>query len=278
MIFSLYAEQVQDLKQSIWLGSIIRVFRELDIGETATRTTVARMAREGWLQAVRHGRRSYYSLTPEGQKPLREGIPRVLTRRQVPWDGSWCVLFYSIPEASRSIRDRLRKELSWQGFGSLSDGVWVAPNNPDRGQELRDLVAKHGIGRHVHVFIGRYWGPLTDREVVSRCWDLEAINDAYFEFIGRWEPPLRAFKARMDKGEAIPERECFVEEFLMGHEFRKFPFRDPDLPPQLLPAGWLGYEALRLFREYRELLAEGSRRFFLQTEPYAPPIEVPASS
>ncbi|HLB29672.1 MAG TPA: PaaX family transcriptional regulator C-terminal domain-containing protein [Dehalococcoidia bacterium] len=278
MIFSLYADQVQDLGQSVWLGSIIRLLRKVDIAETAVRTTVARMAREGWLRAVRHGRRSYYSLTPRGQKLLREGIPRVLTRRQVAWDGNWCVLLYSIPEASRSVRDRLRKELSWLGFGALSDGVWVSPNNPDLEQELRDLVAKHNISRHVHIFIGRYWGPLTDREVVSHCWDLEAINEAYFEFIGRWEPRLASYKARLQRGERVPDDEAFVARFLMGHEFRKFPFRDPDLPPQLLPAGWLGYEALRIFHEYRDMLADAAQRFFMVSEPYPPPVEVSARS
>jgi len=277
MIFTLYADLVKDLRASIWLGSLIRLFREMDIAETAVRTTVARMAREGWLQAERHGRRSYYSLTPQGQKLLQEGIPRVLTRRQVAWDGRWCVFLYSIPEASRSVRDRLRKELSWLGFGSLSDGVWIAPNNPDRAQELRDLVQKYRIERNVHIFVGRYWGPLSDREVVTRCWDLEAINEGYFEFIGRWQPRMAAYKAELEKGRPFPDNRCFVERFLMGHEFRKFPFRDPDLPPQLLPAGWLGYEALRLFHEYRNLLAEPAERFFLATEPYPPAVTVPTS-
>jgi phenylacetic acid degradation operon negative regulatory protein len=38
------------------------------------------------------------------------------------------------------------------------------------------------------------------------------------------------------------------------HDYRRFPFRDPDLPPELLPVGWHGREAHRLFVDVHALL------------------------
>ena len=34
---------------------------------------------------------------------------------------------FSVPEADRHLRHRLRTELSWLGFGTVSPGVWIAP-------------------------------------------------------------------------------------------------------------------------------------------------------
>lgn len=38
------------------------------------------------------------------------------------------------------------------------------------------------------------------------------------------------------------------------HDYRMFPFRDPDLPPELLPEGWCGRAAHEMFLEAHGLL------------------------
>jgi phenylacetic acid degradation operon negative regulatory protein len=38
-------------------------------------------------------------------------------------------------------------------------------------------------------------------------------------------------------------------------EYRHFPFRDPDLPQELLPAGWMGQRAHYVFRDAHLRLA-----------------------
>lgn len=40
------------------------------------------------------------------------------------------------------------------------------------------------------------------------------------------------------------------------------PCRDPDLPDELLPAGWKGHDAHALFLEAHDLLSEPAERFF----------------
>jgi phenylacetic acid degradation operon negative regulatory protein len=53
-----------------------------------------------------------------------------------------------------------------------------------------------------------------------------------------------------------------VERFILIHEYRKFPFFDPDLPRALLPENWLRREAAALFHEYHDLLAEKANEYF----------------
>jgi phenylacetic acid degradation operon negative regulatory protein len=44
------------------------------------------------------------------------------------------------------------------------------------------------------------------------------------------------------------------------HEWRRFPFLDPQLPSDLLPAGWLGTDAARLFHGRHAQWRDGAER------------------
>jgi phenylacetic acid degradation operon negative regulatory protein len=45
------------------------------------------------------------------------------------------------------------------------------------------------------------------------------------------------------------------------HEYRSFPYVDPNLPPELLPADWPGDEAVRLFQTYASMLAPAANQY-----------------
>ncbi len=49
-------------------------------------------------------------------------------------------------------------------------------------------------------------------------------------------------------------RDALVERMQLIHDYRLFPFRDPDLPPELLPADWSGRVAHEVFLEAHSLL------------------------
>jgi phenylacetic acid degradation operon negative regulatory protein len=97
--------------------------------------------------------------------------------------------------------------------------------------------------------------------IVSRCWDLARIHQRYGDFIAKYRPKLEDHRGRLEAG-SIPPSECFVERFTLIHEYRKFPFFDPDLPRRLLPENWLRSEAAALFDEYHDLLAEKANEYF----------------
>jgi phenylacetic acid degradation operon negative regulatory protein len=96
---------------------------------------------------------------------------------------------------------------------------------------------------------------------VSRCWDLDRIHRKYAGFIEEYRPRLDAHAGRLRRGEPVEPSECFVERFNLIHEYRRLPYYDPDLPADLLPAGWLRPEAAALFRDYHDLLADKANRY-----------------
>jgi phenylacetic acid degradation operon negative regulatory protein len=72
--------------------------------------------------------------------------------------------------------------------------------------------------------------------MVSRAWDMTALEERYEAFLadfGTLEPAGRAA--------ALHAQTRLV------HEWRRFPFLDPQLPGALLPANWSGAKAAELF-------------------------------
>ena len=78
--------------------------------------------------------------------------------------------------------------------------------------------------------------------MAARCWDLAGLDAAYAEFLEKWEPQVAAWQRRQPEG-----AEALVERTRLIHEYRMFPFKDPGLPAELLPAGWKGRHAHELF-------------------------------
>jgi len=259
-MLTLYGDYVLPRGGEFGIGSLIELLGNFGLSSQAIRSAVSRMCRADILRARRVGRRSYYSLTENGHQLLTKGARRIFERKNNHWDGSWSIVVYSIPEARRQARDKLRLELSWMGYGALSEATWISPY--DLTSEVEGLADRLQIREHVQIFRARHEGFADPRMIVSCCWDLNRIHQKYADFIAKYRPKLEDHRRRLKAGEAIPPSECFVERFTLIHEYRKFPFFDPDLPRGLLPENWLRPEAAALFREYHGLLAEKANEYF----------------
>ena len=110
----------------------------------------------------------------------------------------------------------------------------------------------------VNFFTSEYRGPLSDRELLERCWNVAEIASAYRGFIARYEPRLRRERERND----LSDEEALVERLWLVHDYRKFVYLDPGLPSELLPAHWPGTAAAALFREYYAAIDAKSQRYF----------------
>jgi phenylacetic acid degradation operon negative regulatory protein len=258
-VLTLYGDYVLPRGGEFGIGSLIKLLGNFGLSGQAIRSAVSRMCRADILKARRVGRRSYYSLTENGQQLLTKGARRIFERKNNHWDGDWSIVVYSIPEPRREARDRLRLELGWMGYGPLSEATWISPYNLT--SEVEDLVDRLDIREHVQVFRADHEGFAEPKMIVSRCWDLARIHQRYGDFIAKYRPKLEDHRGRLEAG-SIPPSECFVERFTLIHEYRKFPFFDPDLPRRLLPENWLRSEAAALFDEYHDLLAEKANEYF----------------
>lgn len=273
MIITLYGDYIRHAGGSIWIGSLIRLLSLFGLSQQAVRSTVSRMTRRDLLRIVRLGPRSYYSLTDASAKMIEEGAARIFqfhTPRE-PWDGNWHLVTYSVPEREREARDRLREELSWLGFGMLTNALWISPH--DFCQEVEALAATLGVRQRVELFSARHEGFSDSAEIVSRCWKLGNINARYAAFVDTHKPEYEDHCRRLGAGDDIEPSQYFVRRFNLMHEYRRFAFLDPELPDELLPADWRGKEAAVLFKEYHALLAAKANSFFYSV--FDPPAAFP---
>jgi phenylacetic acid degradation operon negative regulatory protein len=262
MLFTLYGDYAVPRNADVRLGGLVRIGHALGLTEVAVRSAVARLAGEGWMSARRDGNRASYALSTAGLALIEEGTERIYRPRTQSWDGMWCILNYSIPEANRSLRDRIRKRLAWLGFGPMGGGAYVSPR--DVSAQALELVREFGVETYSRIFMGRLTGPGDDAGLARQCWDLRQIADRYSRFIAHYDPLERRDRAAKSR-KALADQSAFVMRFALTHDFRRFPFIDPDLPKHLLPKGWAGTRARRLFESYGELLRDGAFRFFDDT-------------
>lgn len=259
MIFTIYGDYIRHYGNKIWIGSLIKLLKEFGHNEQSVRVSVSRIMKQGWLQSEKRGNRSYYYLTKRGEIRIEEAAGRIFKLNPHEWDGRWRMLMYTIPEEKRQIRDELRKELLWSGFGTFSNSCWISPN--DLEKEVNVLIEKYDIQPYVDFFISEYKGPTENRMLVEKSWPLEEIEGKYEAFIAIYSKKFTIHKKMMETGEMMPAQ-CFVERTNLVHEYRKFLFTDPALPKELLPKVWIGNDATFLFEQYYKLLAQPASMFF----------------
>jgi phenylacetic acid degradation operon negative regulatory protein len=262
MIYTLYGDYIRHTGGSIWIGSLIRLLGYFGVSQQAVRSTVSRMTRRGLLRVDRIGTRSFYSLTPESAKTIEDAAARIFHAHSPrdTWDGQWRLVTYSIPENAREARDRLRHELEWIGFGMLANALWISPH--DYRREVEELANSLNLCDHIQLFTARHEGFARAETIVARCWNLPAINARYAAFIEKYKPMHEQHLRLLKRGDDLEPSQYFVHRFNLIHEYRRFPFKDPELPPELLPKDWRGIEATNLFTQYHDLLADKANAFF----------------
>jgi phenylacetic acid degradation operon negative regulatory protein len=251
LLTTVLGEFVLPRGRPVWTWVLVETLAGFGVTEKSARQALARAAAEGLLQPERVGRRTRWELTGPARRLLTEGAERIYEfgRVERPWDGRWLLLLVSVPEAKRDLRHRLRTRLSWAGFGSPEAGVWISPHL-GRESEALGVVSELGLAATAMSFTASFGLIGGEDEMVSRAWDLTALGRSYEAFLadfGRLEPAGGAATLHAQAR--------------LVHEWRRFPFLDPQLPQKLLPANWSGSKAAELFhRRHAEWhLAAGQR-------------------
>lgn len=259
LVFTLFGDYILSREGTMWTSRLLHLLELLGVSERAARSTISRMARNGWLTAHKHGRLSRYSLTPSGWMLLTQGEQRIFEPPFHDWDGHWHLVVYSLPETMRRLRHSLRQRLAWFGFGSLAPGTWISPHN--RKTEVKNTCEELGVEEYVELFSGTHQGLSYDRDLVQRCWDMPDLETQYHDFIARHQDEYQECLGQ-GAGNFTPSPEfCFVRRFWLTHDFQSFPLKDPNLPTVLLPSNWIGFKARKLFEDYRRLLEPGANQF-----------------
>jgi phenylacetic acid degradation operon negative regulatory protein len=166
------------------LGSLIQLAHPFGLTERLVRTSVARLAQDGWLIARRDGRRSEYRLTASGEQRFAEATRRIYGKSPASWDGQWTLLLLP-PTASRR-RDNLREQLRWLGFGQLGPGLFAHPNS-DLAQ-AREWLRGLEVNQDSILLRSSSEALGVDKRLVAAGWDLGELARRYRRFVDAFAP------------------------------------------------------------------------------------------
>lgn len=249
LITTVFGDSIAPRGGVVWLGSLIRSLAPFGINERLVRTSVHRLARDGWLESEQIGRRSYYRLSGPGRERFAQATHRIYGDPVRNWDGEWCLVL--LAGLDTAVRDAVRKEIGWLGFAAMSPNVLAHPT-PDMA-DLEITLRRLGVEREVVVMRGRTGqSDAALRRLTQAGWNLDDIDASYERFVSRFRPVLKA----LDPGRRITPESAFVLRTLLIQYYRKILLRDPHLPLELLPPDWHGRAAYQLCRNvYRGVYA-----------------------
>ena len=253
LLITILGDAIAPRGGAVTLGSLITLAHPFGLTERLVRTSVGRLAKDGWLSARRSGRQSEYTLTAHGRKRFAEATQRIYSEAPRDWNRHWTLLLLSAASTER--RARIREEMSWLGFGQPTAGVLAHPSRSvaDARRQLKEM----GMENDAIILQAASGGREQDRRLISTGWDLAELARGYRRFVKGFAP----VRAIVHTGvQPAPER-AFVIRTLLIHEYRKIHLRDPLLPHDLLPDDWIGAAAFALCQEsYRGVFA-GSEEF-----------------
>ncbi|HEX8630262.1 MAG TPA: PaaX family transcriptional regulator C-terminal domain-containing protein [Catenuloplanes sp.] len=249
-LFDLYGDYLRPRGGRAPVAALVKLLTPLGIAPPAVRTAVSRMVRQGWLNPLRLSAGPGYLLTPKAARRLDDAAARIYRTSRAGWDGRFDLVLIRTPVSRRS-RQRLVTNLSYQGYGMLDEQTWVAPRP---GEDIDALLVENEI-EYERFSAGHVAGTAGAASVVNRAWNLAEIGRAYECFVDEQRPLLAAVNARSS------DEDAYAARFRLVHAWRTFLFRDPQLPPMLLPERWSGTSAAAFFDRQAGRLRPAADRY-----------------
>jgi phenylacetic acid degradation operon negative regulatory protein len=254
LVMTVFGDAIAPHGGEAWLGSLIELMEPFGVNDRLLRTSVFRLAQEGWLGSQRDGRRSAYAITPEAMRRFTRAFRRVYAPLQLHWDGSW-TLVLGTGSITTPERTALRKELLWEGYSMIAPGIAAHPAGD--AEALDELLGRTGMRNKVYVALaaqlpGVQGKPLSD--LIAEGWDLSEVVAGYERFVSHFAPLLGLLK----DGPAVTPQQAFMLRTLLIHAYRRVQLHDPQLPIELLPDPWPGTAAYELARELYQLTHEAA--------------------
>jgi phenylacetic acid degradation operon negative regulatory protein len=258
LIVTVWGDALAPHGGAVWLAGLIRLMAPLGVNERSVRTSVFRLARDGWLAATAVGRVSRYALTREGARRFDDAHHRIYERPVEAWDGAWdLVLADRVAPAPRAA---LREELRWAGYGELGATTFVRPRLA--GQALPSILAARSIaGAAIVTQATDIAGQTPLAAATGSAWDLASLATDYRRFLQHFGTVIERFRSAGDHDPA----QCFVVRTLLVHAYRRVLLRDPLLPAALLPMDWPGAAAYALCRDFYRLTHVSAERHLAAT-------------
>jgi phenylacetic acid degradation operon negative regulatory protein len=250
-LYGLYGESTGSLRVS----TLVAMLAALGIDQQAARSTISRLKSKGILLSQKDDGVARYALSSDILDIFIGYDQRIFApERSKPGD-PWALVVFSVPEAQRNRRYELRAELTSLGFGFVAAGVAIAPSTVL--EQAMERLAARKLDCYTEYFSGDYLKGGDVREHVSRWWDLETLDQEYSEFIDRYGEFVEKWQGRVGIATVLSEEDrldAFHTYVPMLTMWRKFPYRDPNLPLEYLPEGWKAPRAKETFLKLHSIL------------------------
>jgi phenylacetic acid degradation operon negative regulatory protein len=240
-IVTIYGDVVEPRGGHLWIGNLIETCASVGISESLVRTAVSRLVAADRLNGEREGRRSYYRLSDAAQTEFLLAATRIFGRRARQ---DWCFIWLA-----DTGHDTALAHLELAGFRRLASHWFLGPQ-----AHLPPQI-------NAVVFDAQTQAPRAMLQAMAAThWDLAPLAEAYQAFVDGFAPVLQ----RLGDSEDFLPCHMLQLRLLLVHQFRQVALRDPDLPDQALPDGWIGHHARAVFAELYRALSAGADAYVSQ--------------
>lgn len=236
LLVTMYGDVIAPRPQAPWLGSLIDLSAPFGLSNRLVRTAIFRLAADDWLEATKVGRKSFYGLSEAGLLRVQHAGKRIYAGVSPTWDGKWTLVLLR-HDVKASMRQHLRRELLWEGFGPVAPGVFAHPRS-DR-ESLAEILGAASATDHAAVMVAESMSAFSRQpleQLIHQTYRLKEVADA-------WQAYVKRFLPWVEDAASLPPADAFFVRILLIHEYRRVLLRDPGLPDELLPADWPGREA-----------------------------------
>jgi phenylacetic acid degradation operon negative regulatory protein len=262
LIVTVYGLYARNQDGTFAVADLIQLLGDLGVESAGVRSSVSRLKKRGVLVSLKRGGSAAYKLSPELEDVFSAGDERIFAPRRAQKDDAWLLASFSVPEAQRHLRHKLRTILTRVGCGQVSPGLWIAPGN--LADEVEQQLRRAELMEYVDLFKATHLTGGHIDEKVGQWWDLPSLEALYTDFLARHQPVLQRWEKHEGETES-PERlkQAFADYVPMVTQWRRLPYMDPGLPEEYLPENWHGLAAQELFTKLHALLGPKAQHYAL---------------
>ncbi|MEU8759238.1 PaaX family transcriptional regulator C-terminal domain-containing protein [Streptomyces sp. NPDC048659] len=241
-------------------GELYEVGGLLGMSDQQVRLCVKRLVAEGRFTHEGRGRKALLRAVADADGALAPDLAFIRLayaqdRGAAPWDGTWHLFGFAVPESDRAARDSLRASLVRLGAAPLQSGLYVSPHaiGPLVGAEAERLGVAAALTGLTCTDLRR--GELADPAALAAAlWPPEPVAERY----GRLAALAREVLDRLAGARPLPRPERLGLSVRLAAAFGEAMEPDPLLPPELLPRPWPGAGARALAAECWDALARAA--------------------
>jgi len=254
LVSSIFGDLVAPNGGGAWVETLAALLEPLGVNSRMVRTTLFRLAEEGWLNNTREGRKSFYELTEKAVSQTSVAEKLIYYADQKHWDGEWTLVFIVMKPIELEARRELERELTWIGFGAITKHILAHPTvTPEL---VADRVCDLGLQTSVVCMRARNLSganiglQVSDQDMATQCFPLQDIEHQYQGFIDIFS----SINAKLVSKEPENSIDLIALRLLLVDQYRRIVLHDPHLPSRLLPNDWIGERAYGVFKRiYRDL-------------------------